>query len=237
MPPLRPSSILLRAHRASQVSSLPTGSLTRVQIGAPGFTHPAGARTLTARAARAAAAQPLRALSSLLAPAHQPVTPQELRPIGRHLPPRLTPSSIGQLPARGGADTAGTQNRGPQPGGREGRWGHVDWWYGGGARGGPKRPFWGRRGFADPGSLAPEHPLGSVGSALRVLFSKQISVHSPFCPSSASADAEYSSVAFRRKFLRSLPTSARPASLLACLISNRNQNPSRGFSSSGPWPP
>lgn len=120
---------------ASQVSSLRTDSLTPVQISAPGFTHPAGDRAPTSRATRAAAAQPLRALSSLLSPAHQPVTPQELRPIGRHLPPRLTPSSIGQFPARGGADTAGTQNRGPQPGGREGRWGHVDWWGEGGAPG------------------------------------------------------------------------------------------------------
>lgn len=187
MPPLRPLSIFLRAHPNRRCSRSGQAHSPGSRSVAPGFAHPAGARALSARAARAAAAQPLRPRSSLLSPAHQPVTPRELRPIGRHLPPRLTPSSIGQLPAMGGADTAGTQNRGPQPGGREGRWGHVGWWGGGGAQGAPKRPFWGRRGFADWGILAPEHPLGSVGRAFLVLFSKPISVHSPFCPSSASA--------------------------------------------------
>lgn len=64
---------------------------------------------------------------------------------------------------------------------------------------GPERPFWGRRGSADPGVLAPEHPLGSVGSAARVRFSTQISVHSPFCPSSPSARAGISFCHFLQK--------------------------------------
>lgn len=204
-PPCR-SGILPRAHphlrcpRSGQAHSPGAGSVLL------GSHTPQGARTPSVRAARAAAAQPLRALNSLLSPAHQPVTPQELRPIGQHLPPRLTPPPIGRLPARGGAGSAGTQTRGPQPGGREGRRGHV------GRRGASPRGLRGHFGgvgvlrtravyrLSIPWALWEASPVCSSHRKSRSLSALHLPPHKP----------EFCSVTFCRKFLRSLPTSARP---------------------------
>lgn len=198
MPPPRPSGMLRRAHPPRRCPRSPRAHSPGSGSALSGSHTPQGLALRQPRAARAAAARPLRALSSLPPPLLPPTNlllPRSSAPIGRHLPPRLTLPPIGLLPARGGAATAGTWSRGPQPGGREGRRGHVGWR---GAKG-PERPFWGRRGSADPGVLAPEHPLGSVGSAARVRFSTQISVHSPFCPSSPSARAGISFCHFLQK--------------------------------------
>lgn len=210
----------------SQVSSLPAGSLTRVGLGAPGLTHPAGARAPSARAARAAAAQPLRALSALLSPrpptCYSPGAPPPLAVTSRPASPLLLlvgfPQGAGQPPREPRAGV-------PSPVG--GRGGGVTW--AGGAPRDLRGHFGGVGALRTRVSERPSIPWAQweappACSSLRKSRSTALSaLHLP------PPKQEYRSVTFCRKFLHSLPTSAHPAFLLACLISNPNQNSTLGL--------